>query len=293
MGHIFSISPGISHPTSDAPPFASFFGYDESCRRAEALQSAKRPVAAMAAGYKSGGISTRHCHRRAQFLHSLTGVMTVITEDGSFTVTPQQALWIPANAIHQSRCWGDVTLRTLYVEADARANLPQDFRLIQVPPLLRALVNEAVTFPLEYDVAGREGQIISLILDEIGRMPALPLRLPMPHDRRLARICEAILRDPANNQDLEHWTQVGGLGRRTLTRLFRKETGLSFAEWRQQVRLMEALTRLTMREPVTTVALDLGYESPSAFTAMFRRTMGISPRNYLRFSDTNGLELHP
>jgi AraC-like DNA-binding protein/mannose-6-phosphate isomerase-like protein (cupin superfamily) len=293
MGHIFSIPPGIAHPRTIASPLVSFLGYSQSCRRADALQSAKRPVAAMAAEYTSGGISTRHRHRRAQFLHSLTGVMTVITETGSFAVTPQQALWIPACAIHQSRCWGDVTLRTLYVERDASTNLPQDFRLIEVPPLLRALVNEAVTFPVEYDVVGREGQIIALILAEIGRMPALPLRVPMPRDRRLARICEAILREPANNQELEHWTKVGGLGRRTLTRLFRKETGMSFGEWRQQVRLMEALTRLTMREPVTAVALDLGYDSPSAFTAMFRRAMGISPREYLRFSDTSGVELHP
>ena len=93
------------------------------------------------------------------------------------------------------------------------------------------------------------------------------------------------MHDPSNNDDLDHWAHYGNLGRRTLTRLFRKETGMSFVEWRQHIRLLEALTRLASGEPVTNVALDLGYESPSAFTAMFRRALGESPRNYLRWAD--------
>jgi AraC-like DNA-binding protein len=169
--------------------------------------------------------------------------------------------------------------------------LSGDCRLIKVSPLVRALINEAVTFPVEYETDGREGRIMDLILSEIRRTQPVPLNVPMPKDKRLARICAAILQDPGNNQDLEHWSQLGGLGRRTLTRLFRRETGMSFCEWRQQVRLMEALNRLTMREPVTNVALDLGYDSPSAFSAMFRRLMGVSPRDYLRWSEAESAEL--
>jgi len=154
-----------------------------------------------------------------------------------------------------------------------------------VTPLLQALINEAMIFPRDYDMAGREGQIIKMILSEIGRMPEIPLRSTMPRDRRLARICEAVLCDPACDHDLDHWARVGGLGRRTLTRLFRQETGMSFVEWRQQVRLLEALARLATGEQVTTVALDLGYDSPSAFSAMFRKTLGVSPKEYLKWGE--------
>ena len=284
MGHIAIVSSETPRRRVAPPSMVSFSGFEASGRQADALQDAERPVVAMAAEFCSGGVGVRHSHRRAQFLHGLTGVMTVITETGSWTVSPQHALWIPPGVMHQSRCWGSVQLRTLYIEPDAAVDLPNSCRLLEVSTLVRALINEAVTFPTEYDQGGREGQIMQLMLAEIGRMPAVPLRAPMPRDRRLARICEAILRDPGNNQDLESWSQVGGLGRRTLTRLFRRETGMSFAEWRQQVRLMEALSRLNQREPVTSVALDLGYDSPSAFSAMFRRSMGISPRDYLRWS---------
>jgi AraC-like DNA-binding protein/mannose-6-phosphate isomerase-like protein (cupin superfamily) len=291
MGHVSSISSGVACQRDGSPPIAPLAGFDESGRRAEALQGAERPVVAMAAEFESGSVGSRHSHRRIQFLHSLTGVMTVITEGGSWTVSPQHALLIPAGVVHQSRCWGTVQLRTLYIEPEAAIGLAKECRLIQASSLVRALLNEAVTFPVEYDLDGRESQIMSLILSEIGRMPAVPLRAPMPHDRRLARICEAILRDPGSSHDLEYWSQLGGLGRRTLTRLFRRETGMSFGEWRQQVTLMEALSRLTMREPVTNVALDLGYDSPSAFSAMFRRSMGISPRDYLRWSEDKDVEL--
>lgn len=291
MGHISTVPSGVPLPPAIAPQIASLSGFDASGRRAEALQNSDRPVAAMAAEFSPGGTGSLHCHRRVQFLHSLTGVLTVVTESGSWTVSPQHALLIPAGVMHQSQCWGTIQLRTLYIEPEAIIGLSDACRLIKVSPLIRALINEAVTFPVEYDVDGREGQIIDLILSEIRRTKPVPLNVPMPKDKRLTRICAGILQDPGNSHDLEYWSQFGGLGRRTLTRLFRRETGLSFGEWRQQVRLMEALNRLAMREPVTNVALDLGYDSPSAFSAMFRRSIGVSPRDYLRWSEIDSADL--
>jgi len=80
---------------------------------------------------------------------------------------------------------------------------------------------------------------------------------------------------------LDEWADIAGMGRRTFTRCFRKETGMSFATWRQNVRLIEALSRLALGETVTRVALDVGYNSPSAFAAMFRRAFGVPPSHYL------------
>jgi AraC-like DNA-binding protein len=103
----------------------------------------------------------------------------------------------------------------------------------------------------------------------------------MPRDPRLVKVCTAILRDPGQNEPLDGWADIAGMGRRTFTRIFRRETGVSFATWRQNVRLMEALSRLAVGQPVTTVAFDVGYNSPSAFTAMFRRAFGSAPTQYL------------
>jgi AraC-like DNA-binding protein len=104
--------------------------------------------------------------------------------------------------------------------------------------------------------------------------------VPACNDTRLRRVTEALLADPSDPRGLEQFAAMAGASARTLARLFRRETGMSFGAWRQQARLIEALARLGAGEPVTNVALELGYESPSAFTAMFRRSLGVTPSRY-------------
>jgi AraC-like DNA-binding protein len=128
---------------------------------------------------------------------------------------------------------------------------------------------------------------MALILDELRVLPVLPLNLPMPRDARLLKICSAILDDPANPLTLPGWGRRVGASSRTLARSFQRETGLTFGRWRQQARLLEALSRLAQRQDVTTIALDLGYDSPSAFTSMFRRALGRTPSTYFLNTSLN------
>jgi AraC-like DNA-binding protein len=255
---------------------ASYAGY---------LQTQKRPVVAMAATYPSESMSTRHAHRRGQFILQTVGVTSMMTERGNFVIPPGHGLWIPAGIVHQSRAWADVEAHTIYVEPDQVPSYPTTCRLIRVSSLLEALMDEAVRMPVEYDEKGRDGQLVDLLLGEIGRMPEVMLHVPIPLDPRLARICEAVIADTSSDLTLDDWADRSGLSRRTLTRMFRRETGQSFSAWRQRVRLLEALARLGAGESVTNVALDVGYDSPSAFTAMFRRELGAAPRRYLRWAD--------
>jgi AraC-like DNA-binding protein len=102
----------------------------------------------------------------------------------------------------------------------------------------------------------------------------------MPRDKRLRLICETLLAAPGDQRTLEQWASSANASARTLARLFVAETGLSFGAWRQQARVLEAMGRLGSGQPVTQVAFDLGYESVSAFSAMFRRASGASPRHY-------------
>jgi AraC-like DNA-binding protein len=243
-------------------------------------QDVPRPVAVMADELRSGFVEARHSHRRGQLLYARAGVMSVLTERGGFVVPPLRALWLPSGTQHEVRYRGQVSLRTLYVEPQACVNLPNQCRVIEISDFLRALILEASNLPIEYDVDGREGRIMALLLDEITAMPVVPLHAPMPADERLARICRAIFKNPAQDDNLEDWARIAGMSRCTLARLFRRETGMSFAAWRQQVRLLEALSRLASGHSVTNVALDVGYQSPSAFTALFHRTFGTTPSRY-------------
>ena len=125
-----------------------------------------------------------------------------------------------------------------------------------------------------------QARVAGVILDEIRSLPSANLGLPMPQDARLLRIARALSDRPDDKRKLEEWAVWAGISPRTLTRRFSIETGFSFTEWRQRVRLLRALELLAAGQPVTAIALDLGYENVSAFIALFRRVFGMTPGQY-------------
>jgi AraC-like DNA-binding protein len=244
-------------------------------------QDIPRPVAVLCDERPPGARQPRHKHERGQLIFSLSGMLLVMTRGASFFLPPQRALWVPPGTEHESIVRGHVSLRTLYVSPAARPDLPMACRVMDVSPLLRELIIEAARLPIEYDLAGRDGRIMELILDEIAASKPCPLSIPMPRHPGLRKICEAILNNPGDDDELGDWAHAAGLGRRTFTRIFRRETNCSFAAWRQNVRLMEALSLLASGRSVTEAAFAVGYTSSSAFTAMFRKAFGAPPTRYL------------
>jgi AraC-like DNA-binding protein len=246
------------------------------------LQRIPRDVVAHARDFADGHVIARDRHPRGQLVYGVTGVMTVTTPHGTWVVPPQRAVWVPPDVDHESRMYGAVAMRTVYVERSAASAMPDRCCVVTVSPLLRELILEATRVRRDYDERGRDGRVMRLVLDELAASPAMPLHLPQPQDRRLRRICAALLEHPGRTDSLEDWAARVGSSARTLARTFARETGMGFATWRQQARLAAALQRLAAGAPVTAVALDLGYASPSAFTAMFRRALGTRPSDYFR-----------
>jgi AraC-like DNA-binding protein len=247
----------------------------------EDFQTVPRPIGAMAKDFPDGFFIAPHAHPRHQLIHASSGVMRITTAEAAFVVPPHRAVWMPADVVHDVRMSGAVAMRTLYIAREA-ITPPQACCVVSVSPLLRELVLRAATLPLLYDEHGAEGRIMALILDELRLLPVLPLNLPMPREARLQKICRGILDEPASTLTLAAWGRRVGASSRTLARRFQGETGLTFGRWRQQARLLEALSRLAQGRSVTTIALDLGYESPSAFTSMFRRALGRTPSTYFQ-----------
>lgn len=245
-----------------------------------ALEALPQPVVAYRRDLADGERIPPHRHRRAQLVYASEGVMTVTTADGAFVVPPQRAVWLPGGTEHRIDARGPVAMRTLYVGLGAAPDLPGEVCVLHVTSLLRELILAAVDMSQSFGPNSPEHRLMSVILDQIRVLPVAPLSLPMPKDGRLRRLAEALLDDPADGRGLDAWAREAGASARTLARLFRRETSMSFRAWRQQLRLLRALEMLAAGQSVTTVALDLGYDSPSAFTAMFRRALGTTPKRY-------------
>lgn len=250
-------------------------------RRLALIEESKGAVLALATTYPGGHRVREHSHRRAQLLHPRSGVVLVTTAAGRWMVPPGHAMWIPPGVVHAVDMVGAVDMHSLYLLPDAVDELPAGLRVVALTELMRNLIAEAVALPPEPHPTGRAALIMGLVLAEIPDLATRPLAIPLPAEGRMAALCRAFIEAPSAHATIDDWAKALGMSRRTFTRAFARQTGLSFSQWRRQACLFAALPRLTAGEAVTTVALDLGYDSVPAFTTMFRRMLGKPPKSWV------------
>ncbi|WP_345817429.1 helix-turn-helix transcriptional regulator (plasmid) [Paraburkholderia sp. PREW-6R] len=220
-----------------------------------------------------------HHHPRGQLMGALSGLVSVSVEREQWVVPAIHAIWIPPHCVHGMRSHGPFSGWSVFIAESRCADLPAVPRAICTTALLREAVHRAASWPgRTLDV--QQTRVAEVILDEVAAAPAELLRLPSPQDARLKRIADALACNLADPRRLEEWAAWAGLSARTLSRRFIAETGMSFAQWRQQARLLRAMELLADGVSVTAIALELGYENVSAFIDMFRRTTGRTPGRY-------------
>src|SRR5438105_9422830 len=221
-----------------------------------------------------------HTHRKGQLYYVSEGVVRVETDAGMWVVLPQRGLWVPPEVVHRGISRRGFALCTLYVDGDRAQTLPKRCRAVTITPLARELLLQCAHFGWRYPPRGQHSRLLSVLVEQIAALPHAPLHLPEPTDRRLRTITASLPAEPASNDTLEQWAARVGASARTLARLFVKETKLSFALWRRQLRLLVALEALAHGQSVTAAALDAGYQDTSAFIAMFRKVLGMTPGRY-------------
>lgn len=246
----------------------------------DTFEATPRPVVSRGNTYPAAFELATHRHRRGQLLYASAGTIAITTPHGAWIAPPERAVWIPSGTPHSVRMIGAVMTHSVYIEPEVTGAAGEASRVIAVSSLLRALLVEAALVPREYDSTGRDGLLMALLVEEIARAPRVPLDLPLPTDPALASRAAHFLEHPNVAEGIDAWAGALGMHRRSFTRLFRRETGMSFAQWRQQACLLSALPRLAAGSAVTEVALDLGYESATSFSTMFRRALGKPPSDY-------------
>jgi AraC-like DNA-binding protein/quercetin dioxygenase-like cupin family protein len=219
-----------------------------------------------------------HMHAWAQVAYASRGVLRIAVEGSTWMVPPSRAIWIPPHVLHEVVVVEDAYLRTLYIDESAVPMGLETCRVVEVSPLLREVIVAMDSHTLS---PAREHLLCTLALDELTRSVPLPLSVPMPHEKRLRALCDAVLANPGNSDPLEYWAETIGASTRTIARLFRQELAMSFSQWRQQAVLARAIPLLNQGRPLSHIARELGYQSQSAFSAMFRRAFGESPRAFM------------
>ncbi|APY85304.1 AraC family transcriptional regulator [Streptomyces alfalfae] len=221
-----------------------------------------------------------HRHDNHQIIYAGSGVVAVTTDAGTWFAPGTRAIWVPAGCVHAHRAHGHLALHLLGLPADANPLGLDAPAVLTVSPLLRELILACTRAPHE-DTPERR-RLRAVLLDQLRVSPQQPVQLPTPKDPRLAAVCGQLHRDPADPRGLAELAATAGAGERTLSRLFRRELGMTFPQWRTQLRLYHALRMLADGVAVTTVAHRCGWASASAFIDVFRRSLGYTPGAHQR-----------
>lgn len=243
-----------------------------------------------AAGFALEGASfdsvANHAHRKAELVHLVSGNLTIQSADGIWVVPPGRALWIPPAISHSSRLSGELRVQCIFFEPDLSPHFPSRCHLVFVHPLLReilARLSRSMT-DVKRD-KDRERRLVAVLLDELAAAQSEPFHLPLPADKRLRGITRRLLDEPALQWPISDWAREVGSSPSTLTRRFRRELGMSLGKWRQLLHVQVALRELAQGVTVSAIAYDLGYDSPSAFIAMFKRNTGQTPGALVQEAD--------
>ncbi len=229
-----------------------------------------------------------HCHDFGQLILSSVGSMQVGTERHVLLLSPAMVLWVPPDARHWMRTSRDNEMLYVDVNREEAATLGQACRVMSVTPLLAAAMRATLPEAGAGRAAGHTGTLHDLLRAELLAAREVPLSIILPSDRRIRILAEQALADPAAIRSLDGWLGLAAASRKTIERRFIAETGMTPSRWLRQARVLRAVTELAAGAKVVTVALDAGYASPSAFSHMFRQTIGLSPSFFTRPGHAGG-----
>ncbi|MEM5478140.1 helix-turn-helix transcriptional regulator [Pacificibacter sp. AS14] len=223
-----------------------------------------------------------HTHDFGQLISAASGSMYVGTPDRVLLLSAAMAVWIPPDTEHWLRYNSNNLMIYVDVNRNEAAKLGLDCRIVAMTHLLGTLF--AATMPECSDTRGTRHNVAlyTLLRHEVLAARNVPLSLTLPKDERVRGFAQAALDDPGNVQSVEVWLANAPASRKTIERVFIAETGMPPSRWLRHARILHAVSLLAAGQKVTTVAFDMGYESSSAFSYMFRQTLGVSPREFLR-----------
>ncbi|OAT75919.1 AraC family transcriptional regulator [Mangrovibacter phragmitis] len=254
---------------------------DPAATRAAEITHLPRPVYFRSYPIPNNHYVAQHQHGFVEFLYARKGGMRVEVDGRTLFVPVFHGIWIPQNTPHQVQASGDTQLESLYISPGKIALNHASCHVVVVSHFVREFIHHATTHvPAHYEETGPNGMLVTVLLHLLEKLPDAGFSLAWPASPAIMQVCRAIQAEPGHAHTIDEWAAHCGMSVRTFSRRFKKETGITFSEWKQKMRLLDAVILLKNNHSVTQVALDLGYSSIASFTYAFRQMFGVPPSRY-------------
>lgn len=247
----------------------------------KAPTSLKQALGVFTFRYKKAEHVPIHSHPYNQLIYATEGCMKIMSVDKYWVIPPQRGVWVPAGIEHEVIALTNVLMKTLYINRYKRVPFNKNqCCVISISPLVRELIDFASNYKDSYNCNGSEARLLRVLQDQLALLSVEPLMLPKLQDNRLKKIAAILQQNPGDNRNLSDWGNKVGASSRTLTRLFLKNTAMTFQRWRTQFRLLKSIELLAQQKTIQQISEQLGYASPGTFIYRFRKELGVTPKRY-------------
>lgn len=228
-------------------------------------------------GYEAAMQGYSHHHRRAQLMYCISGSFELAIENQLFIVSPSYAIWIPSMLEHCATSPSIVKFRSLYFDVDVYPKLPTHMHSIQVSPLLKQLIDKLCGFEDGYPAPSPQQRLADVVLDELAIAPVESFQVPLSEHPSIQAIYQYTLLNISSNEKIPAIAKRHCMSVKSMQRLFLQELGISFEQWRLQLKVIKAIELLSSGMRTTQVSQQLGYSNDSSFIAMFKRQTRKTP----------------
>ncbi|MET0963095.1 MAG: helix-turn-helix transcriptional regulator [Noviherbaspirillum sp.] len=222
----------------------------------------------------------QHRHAWGEFVYAFSGVMEIKLADRHYLAPPQYGIWLPPNVEHTGLNRYEACHSSLYIAEPLCGDLPPATCALTVSPLVRAILEHLRQHEQGSSGSGGEERLLQVLVDQLASAACAGSYLPMSEDALLGPVLRELESRPGDTRSLAELADAAHTTERTLMRRCQRDLGMTFAEWRQRLRVVKAMPLLETGRSVENIAFELGYGSSSAFITMFRRLMGVTPDEF-------------
>jgi AraC-like DNA-binding protein len=219
-------------------------------------------------------------HVWGEFVYSFSGLIELAVGERRYLTPPHYGLWLPPGTEHEAFTRSNTTYCVLDIAADQCGTLPIKVCTLEVSSITKAILADLVNRKRYFPRSDRDERLFQVLMDQMSIAPHQDTYLPTTEDRALKTILSELRKNPGDTRSLSDWAETVNSTEKTLSRRCRQDLGMAFGEWRQRLRLVRAFSLLREGMPVQNVASEMGYRTPSAFIAMFKRMTGSTPEEF-------------